>query len=324
MFAAVEEAELVAPRPAPPPLSAPEPEPRPARRRRRRPEGALQFEKEAQKPPEPAPEGDHDPIRGGEHGLPVSVLVGLALLPFAIPIIWLIAPAVLGQAPVMSVATPIALAVSASILCLAIIYTIDWTPITRVKGVLILVTLSYFVGVSLYFLDKPTVDRIKKFFGFDDQWAEFFPPPPGNCYRVKLPAFPQAVDDQPLAKARLGCHKATQKGMLGAYTCVVGTGKLKLAPPGDPEPGTDEWFNKVTADIVERATGKLVSEKTINYRNNLPGRELEIKLGDGGSIRVVRIYLALDRIYYLAAEGPGLNADDDLARTLFDSFLITE
>src|SRR5262249_19856974 len=69
---------------------------------------------------------DHDPHRNPPGGLPVSVLIGLALLPFAIPILWLIASVVVGQPPMLSPAAPVALAVAASILCLAVIYTVDW------------------------------------------------------------------------------------------------------------------------------------------------------------------------------------------------------
>src|SRR6202030_2917532 len=91
--------------------------------------------------PRPSHEDDHDPHRHPPGGLPASVLIGLALLPFAIPILWLIAPIVFGQPPMPSLAVPLAIALSASILSLAVIYTIDWSPQLRVKGVLILVGL---------------------------------------------------------------------------------------------------------------------------------------------------------------------------------------
>src|SRR5262249_42094461 len=128
-------------------------------------ESRAKTESETKPASETPAEPDHDPHREAQGPLPTSVLIGLALLPFLIPIMWLIGPAILGEEPVLSVAAPIALAVSTSILCLAIIYTIDWTPTTRVKGVLTLVALSYFTGASLYFLKKEMVEQVKKFFG---------------------------------------------------------------------------------------------------------------------------------------------------------------
>src|SRR5262245_27688869 len=50
-------------------------------------------------------------------GLPLSVMIGLALLPFMIPLVWLLAPAVVGWPPALTAAAPVALAVAASALC---------------------------------------------------------------------------------------------------------------------------------------------------------------------------------------------------------------
>src|SRR5438552_2355359 len=64
--------------------------------------------------------------------------------------------------------------------------TVDWTPATRIKGVLILVGLSYFAGLSLYFLKKEMVDRVKDFFDSSRDWHTFHPP--NSNYSVRLPA----------------------------------------------------------------------------------------------------------------------------------------
>src|SRR5262245_58224821 len=176
-FVAVEEAAPVAPSPPPPPA------PRPRRADSERDRGVA--ERRGDEPPEHrprrpartrrtaepvAPPNTHPSADGHGHAepaarLPVSVLIGLALLPFAIPLLWVIAPLVFGQPPMLSLATPVALAVSASALCLAVVYTIDWSPTTRVKGVLILVGLAYFAGLSLYFLKKDMVDGVRKVIG---------------------------------------------------------------------------------------------------------------------------------------------------------------
>ena len=91
----------------------------------------------------------------------MSVLVGLALLPFAIPLLWLVAPLITGQEAALSLAVPISLAVAASALCLGVVYTIDWTATTRIKGVLMLVGLAYLSSAGLYFLKKDMMDRVQ-------------------------------------------------------------------------------------------------------------------------------------------------------------------
>src|SRR5947209_16560896 len=119
-------------------------------------------------PPSKDAEDPHSDLAPG--GLPISVLIGLALLPFVIPLLWLLAPLVVGP-PDLSLAAPTALAVAASALCLAVVYTVDWSPVTRVKGVLTLVGLAYSAGIGLYVLDKGVIDRAKAVFVPNPEWT---------------------------------------------------------------------------------------------------------------------------------------------------------
>ena len=143
--------------------------------------------------------------------MPVSVLIGFALLPFAIPLLWLIGPALLSQQPSLSLAAPASLALSAAVLCLAVVFTVDWTPATRIKGVLMLVGLSYFAGLSLYFLKKDMVDRARELFGTRHHTHIFHPVPEGG-YEVRFPVKPDEVHpvgDQPVPGGKLRCFQAT-------------------------------------------------------------------------------------------------------------------
>jgi hypothetical protein len=318
-FTAVEEAEFLAPAP-------PRPRAEPAR-----PATELRPRPEPEAPPlptwsepdleEPGPDDDAHPE--SQAGLPATVLIGLALLPFVIPILWLVGPALFGESPVLSLATPIALAVAASVLCLAVIGTVDWTPATRVKGVLMLVGLSYVVGASLYFLKKEMVDQVKKFFGTEHDWVEF--KPPGAGFQVRLPRGHQPLPNhQPLGLAALNCQTAQHRDGLGqVYTVVVGAGK-PVRNAQDPAPGSDDWFEQAAQDIADRAGGRLQSSEPVTQQDAFPGRELEIRLGEGGAVRVVRVFVVRDRVFYLSVEGPGMHAGDDLATELFNSFLVPE
>jgi hypothetical protein len=263
---------------------------------------------------------DHDPEDSGK--LPASVLIGLALLPFMIPIVWLITPLVIGQAPNITVAAPLALAVAASVLCLAVISTIDWTPATQVKGVLLLVALSYLTAVGLYVLKKDLLDRVRRLFGVDPPWTEFVPADAG--YAVKVPSQQLlASPDQPLSSPTLACRKATLRAMTGMTTYTVGSSDppMPLVRPRIPALGSDDWFDWAVDDLVTRAKGELDGRvEVIRHDEKFPGRQLAIKLKDSGMIRIARLYVINGRVYYLAVDAPHLDAEDDLVTQFFDSF----
>jgi hypothetical protein len=317
-FVAVEEVEVVTPtRPARNPM-LPVPEPVAAPRR----EGRRRNERTADPEPRSAPESNHDPHLAPSGPLPASVLIGLALLPFAIPILWLVAPAVIGVAPAMSIATPSALAISASILCLAVIYTVDWTPTTRIKGVLMLVGLAYFGAVSLYFLKKEMVERVKRFTGLDDgiQWQVL----DTGDYQVKMPGpeQPHQARDLPIRSIKLDFLRADcERPIIGQLVFIVGSGELPENANGDdPKPATDAWFDQLAKEIVAQSGGLLrgLLERP-KYGDSFPGRQLQIQLPEN-TVRIVRVFVIKGRLYYLAVEGFALSANDHHARPFFESF----
>jgi hypothetical protein len=325
-FIAVEEIDThPLPGRAPRNPTLPVPEPRPERSRRRRERvGERDRDHRRRREPDHSPDHhDHDPHREPPGTLPASVLIGLALLPFAIPIFWLIAPAVVGKAPAMSIATPSALAVSASVLCLAVIYTVDWTATTRVKGVLMLVCLAYFSALSLYFVKKEMVDKARRFVGAEDRvhWQQLRT----ADYEVSMPGPPQPIaeGDSPIQSVKLDCRTADcGKVILGQYLFVVGSGRSP-DNASDPKPGSDEWFKQIVDEIVHRSGGQLHNEAhSIQYNQFFPGRELEIVFPGEAPIRIVRVYLIRGHIYYLSAQGIGMNLNDDYARIFFRSFRV--
>jgi hypothetical protein len=305
----------------------PEPEPAaPPPAPRRRGPLAPPPEPDDVEPPEPAapPEEDHDPHRDPPGG-PASVLVGLALLPFGIPILWLIAPAVVGREPVVSAATPAALAVAAAALCLAMIYTVDWTPGTRVRGVLAVVGLSYVAGAGLYVVTKDTVAKVRRALGADPAWDEF--KPPGAGYAVKLPTVPLPLaDPPPLGLDPLACFRTTDRGLglFGRTHFTVGSGAAR--PGAGPAPGTDAWFDQAAREFADRAGGPLVAApQVVTHLGLFPGRELRARLPDK-SVRVARVFVVPKvgeaRVFYLAVEGP--RPDPDAVARFFESFALAD
>jgi hypothetical protein len=274
--------------------------------------------------PDPDPFDPHVLPAGG---LPLSVMIGLALLPFVVPLLWLLAPLVAGQDPVLSPAAPTALAVAASALCLAVVYTVDWSPATRLKGVLMLVGLSYFAGVSLYFLKKEMVDRVKQVFGPDAEWTDFTQN--NGHYKVRMPGRATPTDGKQLGGRPwpLECYKASRNDpRAGRVVFVVGTGK----DPHGGEVADAEWFAEARDRALQAAGGRLIEEREVGKnRDTYPGREWRIQLPDNRTVRIVRVFRGTGhgRTYYQALEGRG--TPDDLAgdpdnQPFFDSFWIRD
>ncbi|MBA4188315.1 MAG: hypothetical protein C0467_09945 [Planctomycetaceae bacterium] len=262
---------------------------------------------------------EHDPHEMPSP-IPASVFVGLSLLPFMIPIVWSVASVLIPQAPVLTVGTPLALAIATSVLCLAVISTIDWTPATRIKGVLLLLVLSYFTGVGLYFLRKDMVDRVRKFFGNAHPLQQDAPKDSG--YRVLVPAPPSDSKAAPLTGVPLKCRQVTYRVIQGAYTFIYGSSPVPQAgaKPQNPAVGTDAWFDAVIADIEKQSGQQIREPETVKYDGQFAGREIAIKLQDGQVVRVIRVLVIKDRVYYLAVERMNLDVEDDLVREFFDSF----
>jgi hypothetical protein len=301
-FLAVQEPPVSPPRAAP---VSPPPERRAPRRRNRAEPIAPPPSEQPATPADP-----HDHLHDG--GLPASVLIGLALLPFVIPLLWLVAPLAVGQPPALSLAAPAALAVTASALSLAVIYTIDWTPATRVKGVLMLVGLAYFAGFSLYFLKKDMVDRVKR--TFDPTWHEFRPP--GQNYKVKLPGKPPMPKEgyQPLGWP-MSCYGTSQPSLIGETHYWVGAGADQNAATEE-----DAWFKEVERRLRSDNIPLAAEVESIPYEGS-PGRQW-VLTPQQGVTRIVRVYRVKKRVYYLAVEGLDMRSDDDEATKFLDSFAV--
>lgn len=316
-FLAIEEAVPI-PVSKPVPKAASTPRPRPLRRT----EVASTAPRRRAVEPVTPPNAQHGPD-GHPHidpvtTLPLSVMIGLALLPFAIPMVWLIAPFAFGQPPMLSLAAPVALAVSASALCMAIVFTIDWSPTTRVKGVFMLVGLAYMAALGLYFLKKDMVDGMKRVVGPERSWKEMKQPD----YKVLMPrnAVP-LIGWKPLSDRDVKGFQATHKEFAQKFTFVVGTAPdPNVAVAGDEE----RWFEEIGKSLSPMPPpGQLKGEPLPRLGDDeLPGRQWQYPVG--GNIRIVRVYRDKDRLFLLSVEGPELQADDRLAERFFGSFAVTK
>jgi hypothetical protein len=294
---------------------------------RRRPQ--REPEPESESGPSPAdstpeiPDPEHDPHLPPPAGLPVSVLVGLALLPFAIPLLWFVAPLITGQAAALSLAVPISLAVAASALCLGVVYTIDWTATTRIKGVLMLVGLAYLSAAGLFFLKKDLMDRVQDWGSDPHQWNNVASKE-GNC-QVQMPV-PVKEDKtqepwvgmKPVAgwKARLVPDPQEQV----AYDYWFAVSALdQLANKPD-----DVWFDRVR-DQLKKEYGEPTSQTDLRHQNmpEAPGRQWTFERDGGKTARVVQVFVIKGRAFFLSAEGPKLTpTHEEYGAPFFGNFFV--
>ncbi|MBM3980577.1 MAG: hypothetical protein FJ304_09875 [Planctomycetes bacterium] len=264
---------------------------------------------------EPAPAAPtdpvHDPHSPAAGRLPATVLIGLALVPFGIPLLWVVAPLVTGQGPAMSLAVPVALAVAAAVLCFGVVYTIDWTPATRVKGVLMLVALSYLTAAGLYFLKRDLIEALQNVLSPKARWTLYTSE--SGSFRVQMPAKPEVHDEQPLLNVpTAGGRRARFETATGETFTFVAT----ASPPDKPQAGfTDEWYKMIGAHLAK--SGRPVEERAVT-EGELTGREWRLELGDE-NFRAVRVYVRKGRVFYLAVDGPHLELTDEFAVRFFRS-----
>lgn len=260
------------------------------------------------------PDPEHDPHLPPVAGLPVSVLVGLSLLPFAIPLLWWAAPVVTGQQAALTLAVPVALAFAASALCLGVVYTIDWSAAARVKGVLTLVGLAYLTAAGLFFLKKNVLDRVQDFFELQSEWR--LEESKDHRFRVRLRGTVAEADDQPLPGVRMAGKAATFVTRAGdeyRYLALAGT-------PDRPLPNAADWYDAVGAHLAR--SGPVTDGGEVRlFIGGHPGHQWTVEAG--GRTRVVQVYAVAGRVYYLSVEGRNAApTDEDFTQPFFRSFEI--
>lgn len=260
----------------------------------------------------------HQPADGPQFtssSLPISVLFGFALLPLAIPLLWLIGPQVLGKQPSLTIAAPVSLAVAASVLCLAVVLTVDWSPLTRIKGVLILVGLSYFAGLSLYFLKREVVERVREFLTPPDNVREY----QESSFRVMAPEKAWSMTKSPLPGWNLQCKECRSQLIPGPQV------EYQFGSGPDRKLDAEKWPSEVEQALLQTAgfgakVHDVLEVKTLDQKHS--GRQWTISLTDE-SFRIVRVFRVGGNVYFLSAKLDTLDDEPPpQVKRFFDSFKV--
>ncbi|MCZ2343303.1 MAG: hypothetical protein LC104_16140 [Bacteroidales bacterium] len=265
-----------------------------------------------------SPEELHDPHQEllPDPDGPTPILIGLTLLPWLFPLVWLMGPLLFGREPLFTLAAPTALAVGLTGLGLGVSYAAGWSHTTRVKGLLALFLLGCFASGFLYFLKKEWLESVRKSFRRSSaEWQQF--DPPGREYRVRMPS-PVEHTDTPIPDWPLTAYAFVEPHVAAPDLFLVAHGR----PNADTADDAEDWYNAVKQTALAR--GDLLGERAVALRGaaGVVGREFEISLRDGVTNRIIRAYYHSGTAYYLAAEGPFWRPDSPDVKKFLDSFEI--
>ena len=250
------------------------------------------------------------------------VLVGLSLVPVAIPLIWLLLPVVIATQPIFSFAMPTAIALGVTGLCLGVVYAAKWTTATRLRAIVMLVALAYGSAAFLYFLKREWVQAARKQFDPAVKWTEF--KPPDDAYTVQLPGKPKPLDASPLPgwplkTFRLAAGPKNDPVLGVAYELAHGPAADAVKPRATPN---DDWFAAARQSLIESTGGEVTAEVDVPQQE-YPAREYTLTMPDGATTRFARVVRVGRQAHYLAVEGTFLAGDHRLVKKFFDAYRVT-
>ena len=264
-----------------------------------------------------------DPFAPG-HDLPppdglTPTLLGLALLPFGIPMLWVAGPLLTGKQPIFSFAAPVAVALGLCGLGVGVGLAHGWGHGTRVRAVIALALLGYFTGGFLYFLKKEWAEAVRRDLNPGPVRWEDFRPQGSGCV-VKLPGRAVKSDASPLPGWPLTAYRYQPPGKQNNEWAVG-----YVVAHGPPPAG--DWAAAARDAVLKAADGAdLTAEQSVKDTvvgdAKCEGREFRLTLADGATNRVVRVFKHKTRpvVYYLAVEGAFLPADAEYVKRFFESF----
>jgi hypothetical protein len=239
-----------------------------------------------------------------------AMLVGLALLPVGIPLLWLIARSALQTEPVFSAALPLAVGLGVSGLAVGVGLVRRWSHPARVRAVLVMTVVGYLTAAGLFAVRKEWAAAARKLFGPAQidfkEWTQ-----PGLPYKAQVPGQRASpATDGPVGGWELRTYTATagqpdDRRGVWAVRYTLADGK----PPIDAK-ADDDWFAAVREAVVTASGGEVTRETPVRVSGK-PARELWLTLPDRLTHRVVRLVRADDKLVYAAAEGLFLAADRD-------------
>jgi hypothetical protein len=246
-----------------------------------------------------------------------SVLFGLALLPFVIPLLWILGPTLTGKEAIFTFALPMAIAVSSAALCLGVVLAADWSFATKVKSILAIVFVMHFLAALLYFMKAEWVEALRKRVGrnADQVWQPFAPP--DGKYKAAVPTAMQKDEGELIAGCKLEAFRSADRADLATYFLAHGRQPADVTN----EPDDEKFFAAVKAKAMEAANGTAAAEPEKKRLSGHPGREFVFVLPDRNTKRIVRVFRiggAQGLVFVAAVEGVFLTPDTADVKEFFN------
>jgi hypothetical protein len=255
---------------------------------------------------------------------PPPLLVGLCLVPLAVPFVWLLLPLLTGARPIFTFALPTAVAVGVCGLCFGVAHADNWSAGTRLRVILLLLVLGYGSAALAYAVKKEWAQALRKPFGPPaGGWKKFSPP--DNTYRAYLPGTPAAADESPLPGWPLAAFRVAagpeNDPLLGlAYEVAHGPAAEAVRPRATPD---EAWFAAAKQALVEKTGGVVTAEEATEQQKKFPARDYTLTLPDGATTRLVRVVRVNRQAFYLAVEGAFIANDHRFVSEFFKNSAVT-
>ena len=259
---------------------------------------------------------DHHDVSEG----PPPMLVGLALMPVGIPLLWLAVRVATGQAPVFSYAAPVAIALGLCGVGIGVVFAQRFSTATKVKTILALTLMGYMLGGFVFFMKKEWAEAVRK--NFSPSKREFRPfTPSSKAYTVSVP-WQESTAEEQLPGWELKGFQFRQNPVRDPNDKIELTFEVADGAPPPEHKGLpdDEWFRVARDALVKKTESIRVSETAIKHKELHSGREYALTLPDGATNKHVRIFRIKDRAYYLSVDGVFLARETDCVNWFFDSF----
>ena len=259
---------------------------------------------------------------------PNGVVFALAMLPLAIPLLWLAATQLGARRPEFSFALPVAIGLGVSGVCWGLAVTHRWSIRQRIIGVLALVFLACLSGVLLFAVKKEWIEQTRELLGRGEvAWVKYQPNPDdlkGNdlSFEVRIPGQPTPQESPvPGLPLKGAIYSEPDRDWQDQFVIAHG----RYVEGGGGWVADEVWFGKVKEIIEKETGGKLISENDRQYQT-YAARYYIFQLpenANGPVVRIVRVVrVANAQLFYLSVEGPYLSKDNLIVQKFLDSLRI--
>jgi hypothetical protein len=250
----------------------------------------------------------------GATDLGKAAIIGLALIPLMMPLIWIGAIVLLGRDPLFTPMVPLSIGLGATAIGIGAVLTEIWKTRTKLWTVLSIVFFTYLVGLTLFYMKKEWVEAVRNKLGADEfDWSTYEPGP----FRVKLPGKKKQDDNPTVPEWKLYSVIHTNEKATG-YNFRVSHGS---EPEEYSKLDDKTWLEKAGETLANEERGKPVKATDIKVQG-YSGREWVFSKAENASNLTIRLVRVKSAMIMLSVDGPFLTNEAKEVQIFFKSLYI--